>query len=86
MQALTRALLPSRQRALFRLHAGALERGFVTSIVPQSLGSACCPVWKSTGPSLHQEPKVGFGSGPVSRIVLEHLVYWKDYRLWSQPD
>lgn len=70
MQALATAFLPARQRALFLLQGGALEKGFVTSLVLRCPGSACCLAWDRAGPSQHQEPKVGFGSDPVSRIII----------------
>lgn len=70
MQGLATALLPARQRALFLLQVGASEKGFVTSLVLQCLGSACCLAWAGAWPSQHQEPKVGFGNDPISRIIV----------------
>lgn len=58
MQALTHALLPARLRTLIRLLAGALEKGFVPSLVLQSLGSARGPICASTGPPSTRNPRL----------------------------
>lgn len=54
----------------FLLQVGALERGFVTSLVLQRPGSTHRLAWDSAEPSQHQEPEVSFGSDPVSRIII----------------
>lgn len=58
MQALATALLPARQRALFLLQVGALERGFVTSLVLRCPGSACCLAWDRQGPPSTRNPRL----------------------------